>query len=223
MIVSELLKFEQTNQNIDDFKALAEKLCRMLESEGVLCKPYREGLPYFTKLTEYQQKEAIRNLGFYVDLCREQMLDGYKLSDNLSFTWRAFRKLNLIPRSDLFQMVSDEDVLEIYSSDSRQLYRNLRFYEHCSYSLEELYSLEWWSLFHRDEHITASLMESAAMVLNGECEGHVYPTVGTHVVRELCSEEKLANIYEPRLLSPLFCNKKVEGIFAAVRLVSVEN
>lgn len=223
MHVLDTHKLSSATAYVDDFKALTEKLCRMFEMEGVHCKPYVEGLPHFRNMEVSEQKYVVDNLRFYVELCLEQMLDGFKLSDNLSFTWRAFRKLHFVPRSDLFNEVTDSDVLEIYSKDMCQLYRNLRFYEHCSYSLEELYCLKWWTLFQRDEKITQSLMESVTQVLSGESEGNVYPNVGPHIVQELSSEAKLVNRYEPRLLSPLFCNKKVEGLFVVMRLAVLDN
>lgn len=217
----EILKSSPAEHMDQEFMAMANALCGLLQNEGVSCRPYTSGLVFFKALALSKKEEVNERLRFYLELCQEQVSAGYKLSDNLSFTWRAFRKLELVPKSDLFTKVTDQDIVEIYSKDSRQLFRNLRFFDHCSYTLEELYSLEWWTLFDRESAITNKLLEAAGQVLDGTGEEHVYPDVGPHVVRELGSADRLVNVYEAKLLSPLSRGKKVEGIFTVLSLLNV--
>ena len=205
------------------FKNLAQKLSMLLATEGIRCKPYDDGLPYFSVLDDSKKAEINQHLQFTIDLCKEQMSDGYKLSDNLTFTWRVFRKLGWAPKSDLFNNITDEDVLEIYSLDNRQLYRNLRFYDYCSYSLEALHSLEWWNLWDRDAQVVEKLFETVSKIFSGEIRETVSPGVSQHVIKEKASADKLSISYEVRYISPLAYHGQTEGVIAVQRGQLIHN
>jgi hypothetical protein len=211
------------SDNLNDFMNAATELCELLKQANIQSTPYLDGLPWFSKLSYENQKSIILNLNFYISLCKEQLNEGYKLTDNLSFTWRFLRKLDMTPKSDLFNLITDEDIIEVYSKDSRQLYRNLRFFDYSSYTIEELYSLEWWVLYERDEKVMNSLYDLAAKILDGQLNGHVYPDVGPHIVRELSSAEHLVHLYEARLLSPLSRNHQIEGVLAVLKITPFNN
>lgn len=205
---------ESLNQ---EFMSLTEDLSRWLAVEGIKCSPYAPGLPFFSQLPIPKRQEIVRAVRFYHELCQDQFKDGYKITDSLTFTWRALNKLGLVPRSDLFSRVTDEDILEVYSSDGRQLYRNFRFFDFCSYTMEELYSLEWWSLYKRDESITEKLYAIVAKIFTGEIAETVVPDCPSHVVSETSSAGKIHMIYEPRMLSPLYHNHVATAVIAVVR------
>ena len=158
-----------------DFMSLTEDLSRWLAVEGKRCRPYTPGLPFFSQLPVHKRAEIVQAVRFYHELCQEQVNEGYKITDSLVFTWRALNKLGLVPRSDLFSKVTDDDILEVYDGEGRQLYRNFRFFDFCSYTMEELYTREWWELYKRDEDILAKLYEIVGRIFTGEIEGTVVP------------------------------------------------
>ena len=211
---------ESLNQ---DFMSLTEDLSRWLAAEGIRCRAYTPGLPHFSKLTLVQRQQIVENVRFYHELCQEQMNDGYKIVDSLVLTWRALNKLGLAPRSDLFTKVTDEDIIEVYAGDGRQLYRNFRFFDFCSYTMEDLQSLEWWSLYKRDEAITDKLYDIVGRIFTGEIEGTVVPDCAPHIVSETSSLEKIHMVYEPRMISPLYCNRAVSAVIAIVRAQIIKN
>jgi len=211
---------ESLNQ---DFMSLTEDLSRWLAVEGIRCRPYTPGLPHFSVLPVAKRQDIVSAVRFYHELCQEQVNEGYKITDSLVFTWRALNKLGLVPRSDLFSKVTDEDILEVYSGDGRQLYRNFRFFDFCSYTMEELYSLEWWSLYKRDEAITEKLYEIVGRIFTGEVEGTVIPDCAPHIVSETSSSEKIHMVYEPRMISPLYHNRVVSAVIAIVRAQIIKN
>jgi hypothetical protein len=144
----------QKNTEFDDrFKKLTSTISRFLAHEGVFLAAYTEGLPHFSMLSMNEKKSVTDHLQFYHDLCSEQINEGYTLKDNPSFAWRAMSKLGLTPRSDLFSHLTNEHIVQIYSANNVQLFSNFRFFEICSYTLEELFSLEWWVLYERDPKI----------------------------------------------------------------------
>ena len=209
---------EQSSLALDEsFKRLSKTICMLLSTEGVHIRAYRDGLPYFSKLTVQQKESVVQHLRFFHDLCLDQVGEGYKLKDSLSFTWRAFRKLGLTPPSDLFHAVTDEHIVEIYSSENVQLFRNFNFFNVCSYSLEELHSLEWWSLYRRDPKITQMMFGAAEMIFTGQIKTCFPPNLGPHVVEELSSTGKLRMEYNVDLAGPLFKNKIPQAVILLER------
>ncbi len=207
----------------EQFKMAAQKVCVMLAAEGIYRKPYIEGLPYFSVLADDQKAEIVRSLTFFAELCQEQVSEGYKLKDNLSFTWRAFKKLGLIPRADIFNHLTDDDIVEIYSSENRQLYRNFKFFEFCSYTFEELHSLEWWSLFERESAKTMEIFDAVSKVISGEVTGTYFPPIEPHLLKEIRSADCLSMTYEVKLVSPLVKNKQVDAFIIFERATLAPN
>lgn len=206
----------------EEFKKQAIQLSAILASEGIKVSPFFAGLPYFRKLTVQDQHEVIRSIRLYTDLCVEQIEEGYKLRDSTSFTWRAIRKFGLLPVSDLFNYISDEDIIEIYNNENRQMFRNLRYYDYCSYTLEELYSVEWWHLFSRENEITEQLLKEVTQVLSGEIKGVLHSSTAKHLVKELNSLDRLSNFYKAKLLSPLYVNKRIDAFIVTIAAESID-
>ncbi len=113
-------------------------------------------------------------------------------------------------------MIKEDDIIEIYNNESRQLYRNFRYFDFCSYSIEELYSLEWWNLFSRDANITSQLIEESQKIFSNTVDTHIFSEIREHMVTELASVDKLANSYRVRLFSPLVVNKKTEAMIVVI-------
>lgn len=204
------------------FKIQAQKLSMMLASEGVFVRTYATGLPFFSKLSLEAKRKANHALGSYLQLCREQMSEGYTLRDGSSFLWRALRKLELVPRSDLFQHFNEDSVIEIYSDDNRQLFRNINFFKYCSYTIEELHACEWWLLFERDPSVTEKLYGYVSEVMNETVKGNIMMDVPTHTVKELQSVDMLEVEVDFRIMSPLTHAKSVCAFLVSedVRIIS---
>lgn len=220
----ELLLYKSAREaHVELFKALSKQVSMLLSTEGIQVKAYLEGLPYFSKLTELQQAKVNKQLEFYAELCSEHINEGYKISDGSTFLWRAFRKLGLTPTSDLFQFLTDESVIEIYSDENIQLFRNLNFFTYCSYSLEELHSREWWHLYERDASVTNAIFEEGNKMFAGSIRGTYRPSMPDHIVRELASEEKLVMQVEFEAMSPLFTNRRPTAAILATKPKIISN
>ncbi|HEX7674355.1 MAG TPA: hypothetical protein VF412_09290 [Bdellovibrio sp.] len=207
----------------DRFKRLTKVVSMLLTNEGKYQRPYLDGLPHFSKLATEQKTKVVEHLQFFHDLCIEHVSEGYSIKDSPSFVWRAFRRLGLTPRSDLFSQLTDEHIVEIYSNENVQLFRNFKFFEFCSYSLEELLTIEWWGLFDRDSKLTTKMYEYAAQIFNGELHENVKPALESHFVRELASQDKLAMEYSLDLVGPLYRNKRPEALIILERAKLVSN
>nr|BFD60039.1 hypothetical protein CKG001_21460 [Bdellovibrio sp. CKG001] len=206
-----------------EFKTISEDICRMLATEGKSIVPYLPGLPYYSKLPTAGKKQVVETLRFYQELCHSQLAEGYRINDSLSFTWRAFRRLGLVPRAELFSHMVDEDIVEIYSEDHIQLFRNFTFFDFCSYTLEELHTNEWWALFERDEEITTKIIEEVRKVFSEEVRETFAPDIPKHVLREIRSAERLCQSMEIRRMSPLYRNRKVAAVIVLEKVEMLQN
>lgn len=207
----------------DRFKRLTKVVSMLLTNEGKYQRPYLEGLPHFSKLTVEQKSKVVEHLQFFHDLCIEHVSEGYSIKDSPSFVWRAFRRLGLTPRSDLFSQLTDEHIVEIYSNENVQLFRNFKFFEFCSYSLEELLTIEWWGLFDRDSNFTTKMFDYATKIFTGELTENAVPALERHFVRELASQDKLAMEYNLDLVGPLYRNKRPEALIILERARLIPN
>lgn len=207
----------------DAFKAVAQKISMLLASEGLHRRAYLEGLPFFGRLSIDQKKDIIQQLSFYQDLCSEQIAEGFTLKDSPTFIWRALRRLGLTPPSDLFSTITQEDIVEIYSSENRQLFRNFNFFEYCSYSFEELHSLEWWHLFQRDGEALRKMFEPISRLMSGEIKESIVPDVEPHLISEISSEDRLSMKYSVRLMSPLLSNRRPAAYLVVERAELIKN
>ncbi|MBO9666081.1 MAG: hypothetical protein J7501_04650 [Bdellovibrio sp.] len=217
------LKAKLINDNSDqgtlseEFMSIALSISDMLKEEGKNVRPFLPGLPHFSKLSNQQKVHVIQQVRFYQELCQEHRAEGMKINDNLSFVWRAFCRLGLAPCRDFFTHLTQEDIVEIYSKDQLQLFRNFKFFDHCSYTLEELHTIEWWNLFERTEENTKIILGEAIKALSGEIHESFVPNVPIHSLREANSAEHFTMEIELRRMAPVYRNRQIEGVIVLER------
>jgi hypothetical protein len=216
-----LAVFENTLEQ--KFKRLAEDTCRLLRTEGLDVVAFQEGLPFFKKMNLLGQSKVTEQLEFFHKLCSEQINENYEIKDNHSFVWRAMRALGLAPTSDLLNYITDDNIVEIHSSDNLQLFRNFKFFEYCSYSLEEIYCIEWWNLYRRDEQSLKELVEIATQVYSGGNLAGLKPLINAHTVSEISSAEKLTLTVSYDWVAPVFQNKRIAGCVSVARAQMTSN
>ncbi len=195
-----------------EFIALATGLAKMLNNEGTKTQAGLEGFPHFEQLRPQEKTAAIESLRFFHDLCRDQVDEGQPLRDSKKFTWRALVKLGLSPQSDFLDRIESGDIVELYNDEQIQVFRNLEFFDICSYTIEELFCIEWWRLFRRDEDILKSIV-----LLVGELFQKKYPTgvsgpLPRHLVVECISRDKFKMDFYMKYIGPLYKNKKVSAL-----------
>lgn len=207
---------------LNRFILVSESLVRLFQQESLTLRPYLPGTPYFLNLSLAKKTDVVTHLEFYRDLCQSQVAAGESLRHNKQLTWRALSALGLKPSSDLFNHIEDGDILEIYTRDHFQIFRNLNFFDVCTYSLEELFCLEWWKLFSREQSIINSLMDIANHLLSDSCHQGFKPDVQAHVLTEILTPEKCQIEYMMLYCAPLFKNRRNEAFICIERARVVE-
>ena len=200
----------QAGRPTDEFRAIVEGLAFLLAREGLLRKPYLSAdLPLFSKLDQDTQLRVLASLRDYYAVLMESSQEGTSLRDTPVLVWKMLKRLGLTPTDDLFSYISHEKVVEIYNLENVQIFRNFRFFEICSYTLEELFCKQWWELFRRDDTITQQIFAVAAAVYGGETKGSAVPQVGTHLLEEICSPLSFKMEVDIDCLSPLYHRDRI--------------
>ena len=202
----------------ESFRVFARTLATIGESYGVLIRTYHsEELPYFSKLSSIDQETAVTRLSQYVSICQDVVAGGGSLRSSRTFVWRALKEMGLLPDSDLFTRIEEDEIIEIYNLDHIQIFRNLPFFEYCSYTLEDLYARPWHQLFLRDEpgitqKIISIVTESAARVNRKMVVTHL----GQQVTREVNSAGLFALDLTVKSLGVLFDSDDRPQAFLAI-------
>lgn len=207
----------------EEFKIISTDISLKLNAEGIPAQAHLPGLPAFSQASLERKQQALNQVRFYQQLCNEQLSEGYKVRDTLSLTWRALRQLNLVPTSEIFGEIRETDVVEVYSTDHVQLFRNFSFFDFCSYTLEELSVFEWWLLFERDQSVTESIISESQKIFPGDLKETLTPNIPRHVLKEIRSSDRLMMSCEIRRMSPLFKNRQVAGIMVLEEVHLVSN
>jgi PAS domain-containing protein len=197
------------------FRAQTELLAWFLADEGVSKSPYfSRDLPHFSKLAADEQAEAVRVLGHTLEIFDEVKSAGGSLADTPQLIWRSLRRLNWTPKSDVFDKIEKGDVIEIYSTEHRGLFRNLAFYDLVSYSLEDVFARKWFELFKRDEKKTAEIFQFVDRILRDEFRETTAPGFGHHLCYEMSSPARLHYKMSVKYVSPVYKEGKIAGYVA---------
>jgi PAS domain-containing protein len=197
------------------FRAQTELLAWFLADEGVNKSPYfSRDLPHFSELAADEQAEAVRVLGHTLEIFDEVKTAGGTLADTPQLIWRSLRRLNWTPKSDVFDKIEKGDVIEIYSTEHRGLFRNLAFYDLVSYSLEDVFARKWFELFKRDEKKTAEIFQFVDRILRDEFRETTAPGFGHHLCYEMRSPARLHYKMSVKYVSPVYKEGKIAGYVA---------
>jgi hypothetical protein len=200
------------------FRDLSEELSEILRSHGIECSAYRSPeLPAFSRLPSDGQQMATKELGRYVRLCRDIMAEGGSLLSSRTFAWRAIREAGLIPPSDLFSKILDTDLVEIYDLNNIQKFRNFKFFEFCSYTIEDLYTRPWHELFVRlDETITSEIMNLLTGLITNRDKRVVKTGIGTQIIEEVDSARRYVNELDVKHLAVLYDRQDRAAAFIGI-------
>lgn len=217
---------ERAEYRMNEFKFILEALSSMLAGEGIDRLPYPDArLVYYSAMPSEQQISVLSAIKSYYGACQDCKAEGASLRDAPVLLWKMFRRLGVTPASDLFSYITNESVIEIYNDKSTQVFRNLCFFEVCSYTLEELFCRPWWELYQRDNSITQRLFAAAVNILRGEDRQTTPAHVPVHTLEEVCSPLRFRMDAHHEYLSPLSEDGKIVGycVLSTVRLHSKED
>lgn len=188
----------------ETYFALLARFTELAKRSGVAVAASRPGRLYFASLANAMQLAVLDNLRTYVEVCEDVTRDGKPLTDDYHFLWRMLLKRRLRPSAELFELFEDGDIIDVYDVNGFvQIFRNMRFFSVCSYSLDELLCRPWFELYARDERVTAGIHATALTFASRTTPDTQYLDLGEHVLEEIDSEAGYRFLVVNRFLSRL--------------------
>lgn len=215
-------KTENIDTRCEAFRTLCRQYCDFAHRAGVTIPPFRDNSNRrFTDLPEPVQNAILDNLRDSISITERAIKTGVNIEkETRALTWWALLKLKLRPRSDLFSHLNDSDIIEIYDANNIQVFRTFNMFQCISYTLEELFTYQWFELFKRDQNVTDQLVSMATQLLNAETSDIIFPELPPHFIEDLFGPRRTCSEIQTRLGAPLYTpQNKVGGYLSATRLI----
>lgn len=201
------------------FTKLLESFSDYLLKEGVKVVPYRDqSVRAFESLSTEDKLVKAKNFFQYYEICREAVASGVELRENVKFLSFSLKRLGLWMDSEAIDRIDREDIIEVYSLEKTQLYRNLKFLEICSYPMLDLYMYEWPDLFCRPDTITEKLIQVCGEVVSDPLCRFRPSGVPEHVLEEKFSTQKLSFLVDQKIIAPVKDSSgNVQGVMGSLQ------
>ena len=199
------------------FKILSENICKTIEDEGFLIRPYgHPTLPYFNLLSIDEQEQVLKDLLTYFQVCTDMRFHGDSLKDTRKFTERALHRLNKRADPDIMKQLRPDHLVEIYTTANTQIFRSLPYFEVCSYSLEDIYCRKWFHLYERSAQDQDLLDKTLGRFYSHNPLRTIEVADPEHIIREKGSLERMEILTKLWWISPLFSTIKEDTYLLAV-------
>lgn len=220
--MNKLKTLSSTNLS-DEFKASCLKVAALCRHYGVEVEPYHDAkLLHFNSLEEGQKQSALYYLNLYLKLIQSSFDRETEEDNDSALLWDAFLGLGLRQPSDLFNVLEDDDKIEIYDLNGVQIWRNFNVMRICSYTLEEIYSFSWEERYDRSPLDTKIAVEAVQHVLTNT-DGKVYhANIKNHEVIERFSSKRYILDASHEYLSPLYGKAGSVSGFVVVSKVKIK-
>jgi hypothetical protein len=200
------------------FLDLAERLASVYRDMGLSVKATRNGEPVeFRRAKLPTRQRAIAYLAFNIELIEETMAAGGSIKDSRVYLWRALKKLRLTPPADILSFIDDDDIVEIYYLDEFQIFRNMRFIEITSFTIDEMLFRPWYRNVSRGP---LPQMRMAATVLKGTM-GLIRETVSWNVPPHAAKEKNTLGMHSFQMQLKHFIPLRQDG--KVVAFISTNN
>lgn len=204
--------FAQSDSNFDGsasnkFIELAYKIADYASQAGCEMWPFHQAsVPYFSSQSHEKKQEILASMQVFIEICQLTLANGKKLDDTKSLAWYGLKHLDMRFTSDLLDKIVDGDILEVYTNDNIQIFRNFKFFELISYTIEDIFCRPWTELFIRHDlqkaRDTLAIMKK---ISTREINSTVLlEYLGAHKIEEALSPLRYQYDYTIKYLSPLY-------------------
>ncbi len=176
---------------LDAAKEVTEQIQDHCLSENVRVTAHTPAaLSRFSRLPAASQKIVLSRLTDFLRACESARAQGIPFRESRRIIRFGLSQLRLNLGAGAIEQFSEDDVVEVYSADFIQLYRNFRFLEICSYSILDLYSHPWDELYRRPAKITEQIVRGIRQCIEQPSEHPAIVDVPGHFLEEIFSEER---------------------------------
>lgn len=171
------------------FKNLVKELSVLINGQNYNIRPYsEETLKKLEVLSRDAVQAANRKIISNIQLIENSVVS-LSEAKNRSMIKNILNIMKLSATSDFLNNITEEDIVEIYSPDGIQIFRNLKFYETTSYSLADLLLYEWYELYSRPTKIYEKLAEYVVYCVTKARPNEIIDLnhIPAHIIKEIKS------------------------------------
>jgi hypothetical protein len=201
------------------FRELCLLYCEFMRREGITLRPFLDpSLPVFSSYDLKVQDQILLGITSDLEIFESMLGEGHSLRDTPKLVWRYLHKLGLTPQSDIFDKITDDDIVEVYLVEDgaqRQVFRNLKFLECVSFTIDQIFGADWRVTTTRDEKSAGKILELAVGVMTEKITGTLAldSLIEKHLLQEVDSPELFTILIQIKYISPVKRNGKVAGAF----------
>ena len=213
---------EMLSSSAQIFLNSLESFQGMVSKYGFQVRTHSEkSLQRFLGLEKHTQAEIIKGFTSYLSFLTKFQMDGLDLREDSLLLKTFLQQMGFIYDKGLSDQISPGDVIEVYTADQIQIFRNLVFMDLCNYTLLDLLTHDPYELYERSDLIKKELNQ-AVTTLSGRpmnTEPLDMSHIPKHILREKFSDQRLSSMVEFKCLSPLYTwpPKELAGFVAIQR------
>lgn len=202
----------------EEFKKLSVEYCQLVSHFGFKAKPFRDNRPLrFLSSSPAQKMRAIAYLDANIEILKECIASGESPKNSAQILWRILKKIKATPEMDIFDKIEEGDVVEVYFDDHVQIFRNLEFFNYCSFSVDELLCGKWYKLYKRDFVTTLKMLRMAFKLISRRLDKTAAWNISEHIFDEVGSEENLRHKILLKYVSPIKSHGEMIGVICTSR------
>jgi hypothetical protein len=200
--------------NVDEFKKLANVYIDLWKNEGIQVHlSHQNDFHIFKKSSIKRKQLAMTYLQFNIQVMKDMISSGISPSDSKRFTWNVLKKLKLHPKEENFlEFIHDEDIIEIYFLDDVQVFRNRKFFEISTLSIEDILCRPWYELVQRKSKYLFQMLKLTVLIKLRIIKQMTYWNIAKHEVVEKCTPQKTRFSMHLKYFFPLYSNDQIEAI-----------
>src|SRR4051812_12784179 len=197
-------------ENRPELQANLSQLQQELRNRKVSSpNPARTTIEIFASMSPENQKEILSNISTYVRILAQAIepeIERSPRDQEIARLRSAIRSFGLKAANDsVFNIVSANDIIEVYNLRGIQLYRNVGFFKVCSYNLLDLSVHSWDKLYDKPTHVAEETHDVIQRLFSSGDEPIPYG-IGTYLQKEKFEfAESLKTLkVTPRYIVPLY-------------------
>lgn len=145
--------------------------------------------------------------------CEIKTLDPWS---NREFLQLSLKELGVTCPTDFIDTLTEDELVEAYNMEQIQIFRNMRYMEVCGYSLVEVLTYDWPTLYERSQVITNQLFKGIEAAL--KTAATVRLDIAPHYMKERMSHTRQMSQVDFQRMTPLFSGPgKLAGFLVSSR------
>ena len=215
----------EPDQLLSVYRAYLGRMAEVINAHGYSVRAFDPGAPSrFSELPIERRFAILEAITSTIVRAETAQKDRIPTHDNRQFAWWIIRDMKLRPTSDAFTTIEADDVIEIYDSNHLQVHRSFNFFRALSYTLDQIFTHEWWELYSRLPSITEAMIHTATRIIGSKEAMNMVNPFPDHWVTEIFSTSRNSSHIEPRIASTLLdSNGYVAAYLNVFRISEVQS